>query len=131
MRADNGPSMLYTPQSTSVPVFQGHPSHHVTLLEDQTEGQVDMQHCLLDAVSLPRATLMKFDGDPMNFWLFLNAFDSCVGASSVSDGVKLNRLLEYCTGKAAKVIQPCALLHPTEGYAKARRLLMERFGNDY
>ena len=74
---------------------------------------------------------MKFDGDPMNFWVFMNAFDCCVGTSSVGDGVKLNRLLEYCTGKAAKVIRPCALMHPEEGYAKARSLLVERFGNDY
>ena len=61
----------------------------------------------------------------------MSSFDSCVGCTSVSDAVKLNRLFEDCTGNAAKVIKSCALMHPSKGHQQARRLLYERFGNDY
>ena len=36
-----------------------------------------------------------------------------------------------CKGKALKVIQSCALYHPSVGYPKARELLIKRFGNDF
>ena len=70
-------------------------------------------------MNLPKGSLMTYDGDLMNFWIFQNAFDSCVDNMSVSDSVKLNRLFEYCKGKAAKVIQPCALMEPSVGYERA------------
>ena len=95
------------------------------------EVQVEMHRQLLDAISLPKTSMMTFDGDPMNYWLFVNAFDSCVDSSSINDGAKLNRLFEYCTGKAAKVIKPCALMQPSEGYQRARKLFHDRFGNDF
>ena len=95
----------------------------------ETQAVVSKQ--LLEAVHLPKGSMMTYDGDPMSFWVFMNAFDSCVGSTSVSDSVKLNRLFEYCKGKAAKVIQPCALMEPVEGYNRARKLLKERFGNDF
>ncbi len=106
--------------------------------QDTTQGydpelsdQQMMQRQLLDAVSLPRTTMMTFDGDPMSYWMFINAFESCVDSCLVSDSVKLNRLFEYCKGKAAQVIRPCALMPPSEGYQRARLLLQERFGNEY
>jgi hypothetical protein len=29
------------------------------------------------------------------------------------------------------VVEPCAMMAPNEGYARARKLLCERFGDDY
>ena len=86
---------------------------------------------LIDMVSLPKTSIMTFDGDPMNFYTFMNTFDIAIDSTSVHDGAKLNLLFEYCTGKAYRVIKPCALLPPQEGYKRARRLLHERFGDEY
>ena len=86
---------------------------------------------IVDAMRMPKTTLMTFNGDPMSYWIFMNQFDNAVHNTSVPDGTKLASLFEYCTGKAAKVIKPCALMQPFEGYRKARQLLQERFGNDY
>ncbi|XP_038049665.1 uncharacterized protein LOC119723179 [Patiria miniata] len=98
----------------------------------EPEGVIlTLQRQMLDVMNLPKTSLMSFDGNPMNYWAFMNSFDSCVGNSSVSNGAKLNRLFEYCKGKAARVIQPCAMMKPSEGYAKARTLLKERFGNEF
>ena len=89
------------------------------------------QQQILDFINLPKTTIMTFDGDPLKFCAFASSFDSTVGNSSVDDRVKLNCLLEYCSGKAAQVIMPCTLMSPTEGYHRARELLKKRFGNAY
>lgn len=91
----------------------------------------ELQRRLIDVMSLPKTSLKPFDGDPLNFWSFMHAFDHVVGRTTVDDGSKLNRLFEYCTGKAAKVIQSCVHMHPSDGYVKARQLLTQRFGNEY
>ena len=61
----------------------------------------------------------------------MQSFDSTVGNLLVDESFKLNRLIEYCTGKTARVIQSCVLMSPSEGYIRARELLMKRFGNEY
>ena len=91
----------------------------------------DAQRQMIDLMALPRTSIAKFDGDPLKFWYFMHTFDSTVGRTAVDDGSKLNRLFEYCTGKAVKVIQPCALMNPRDGYAKARQMLADRFGNEH
>ena len=86
---------------------------------------------MLEALNLPKTTIMKFDGDPLDFYIFMNTFDNIVDSASVSDAAKLARLFEYCEDKAKSVIKPCALMSPREGYARARQLLKDRFGNEY
>ncbi|XP_060079686.1 uncharacterized protein LOC132559092 [Ylistrum balloti] len=95
------------------------------------QSELAVQRQLLDIISLPKTCLMTFDGNTMDYWVLMNAYDSAVGRSSASDGVKLNRLLQYCTGKAAQVVKPCGKMNATEEYARARALLKERFGNNY
>jgi hypothetical protein len=90
---------------------------------------VEVQRKMLDLISLPRTSLATFDGNPLEYWSFINAFDCCVGRTSVDDGAKLHRLLEYCKGKAEKMLRPCSLMTPDIGYVKARQLLKDRFGN--
>jgi hypothetical protein len=43
---------------------------------------------LVDFMNLPKASLMQFNGNPLDFYLFLNTFDSVVGNSSVPDSAK-------------------------------------------
>ena len=54
-----------------------------------------------------------------------------VDKTTVEPGAKLQRLFEYCRGKAASIIQTCAMMYPLEGYARARKLLHDRFGNPH
>ncbi len=102
-----------------------------SLKNDSTVQPPNCTEVYADVLSLPKSTMMEFSGDPLDFWLFMNTFDSCVGSLNVSDAAKLTRLLEYCKGKANRVIKPCALMAPTAGYQRARELLVERFGNEY
>ena len=94
------------------------------------QGQ-QQQHQMLETLQMPQAELSPYEGDPMQYWQFVRAFDNNVGSLPVDDSKKLTRLLHYCRGKALTVIQCCASMEPKVGYAKARKLLEERFGNRY
>ena len=54
-----------------------------------------------------------------------------VDKETISDGAKLARLLQYCTGPARKLIQCCTVKEPSGGYHLARQLLQSQFGNAF
>ena len=87
------------------------------------------QQSLVEALQLPKAELMLFDGDPLKYWPFIRAFENTVGQETIGDGAKLTRLLQYCSGKAKILLQCCTVKEPSEGYALALRLLKERYGD--
>ena len=78
-----------------------------------------------------KAELVTFDGNPLEYWSFIRAFENTVGQETIGDGAKLTRLLQYCKGKARQLLQCCAVKGPSEGYALAVRLLKERFGDEH
>ena len=89
------------------------------------------QQQMLDAIQLPKTEIVKFDGDPLMYWLFIRSFENNVDRVLVDNTSKLTRLIYYCTGKALKAIQCCAAINPDEGFYRAKSILKERFGNDY
>ncbi|XP_064635262.1 uncharacterized protein LOC135492633 [Lineus longissimus] len=100
------------------------------LLRVLDQGQ-KQQQLLLDTLQLPKVDLMTFDGDPSKYWMFIRAFEHSVDKHTLDDSVKLSRLLRFCTGKARRVIESCAVKEPAAGYKLARSLLKDRFGNDF
>jgi hypothetical protein len=86
---------------------------------------------LIEAISLPSTQLASFNGDPIQYWPFMRAFETAVGKSSVDDGTKLMRLMYYCTGPARKVVESCAVMPPEQGFVRAKELLKERFGSEF
>ena len=86
---------------------------------------------MISIMQLPKAELMTFNGDPLEFWMFMRSFDNSIGSAAIDDSAKLNRLFQYCKGEALKVIKCCTVTSPSAGYARARALLKERFGDDY
>ena len=54
-------------------------------------SSVLLQQQMLDLLTLPKPQLMTFDGNPLNFHMFLNVFDSCIHVANISDAAKLNR----------------------------------------
>ena len=86
---------------------------------------------LVQALQIPKAELITFDGDPIKYWTFTRAFNNSIGKHAIDDDAKLARLLQYCTGRAYKVIESCAALPTSQGYQRALKLLQERFGDTY
>ncbi|KAK4329183.1 hypothetical protein Pmani_000412 [Petrolisthes manimaculis] len=141
LNLENLPSRTLNPLAAEWPnslgegrVFESHNPRYVVnkpRVYDHVRTSISDQRELIDILQLPKSEIMKYDGDSLKYWLFIRTFDNCVGCTSADSAYKLNRLLQYCTGKALKVIECCAMMKPDEGYHKARQLLKERFGNDY
>ncbi|XP_038065549.1 uncharacterized protein LOC119735724 [Patiria miniata] len=114
----------------TTPTDDDNPQKQASLLELVKRGQ-QQQRCLLATMQLPRAELPTFDGNPLQYWTFLRAFENSVDNADIDVNAKLIRLLKYCTGKARKIIECCAIMQPDVGYQRAKALLKERFGSDY
>ena len=86
---------------------------------------------LADASMLPKSELIHFDGNPLRYYIFMKSFENQVEQDTDDNGRRLQLLIQYCSGKAKKVIESCVLLNREEGYKEAKRLLDERFGSKY
>ena len=86
---------------------------------------------MMQVLQMPKTEMVTFDGDPVKYWTFIKSFENAVGRyRQIDDQAKLARLLQYCTGRAYKVIESCAAM-TTGGYTRALQLLHERFGDKY
>ncbi|XP_064647481.1 uncharacterized protein LOC135500165 [Lineus longissimus] len=122
---------VYTAQQGEVTVSQQDNSALPdALLQVLDQGQ-KQQQLLLDTIQLPKVDLMTFDGDPSKYCLFIRSFENSVDKQTIDDSIKLGRLVRFCTGKARRVIESCSVKEPTVRYQLARKLLKERFGNDF
>ena len=120
------PVMMKPDEDETVP--SPHTQTEMLLLQLLEQGQ-RQQRGLLESVSLPHATLSTYQGDPLKYHEFWRSFENSVDQTSVDDAVKLTRLLHYCAGDVKKLLQPCMIMKPTEGYHKAKILLKEKYGN--
>ena len=86
---------------------------------------------LIGALQAPKVDLPTFKGDPMQYHIFMRAFDDNVERMLSDPSSKLARLTQLCTGEAARVIQGCTLMPPERGYVRARQLLKDRYGDEF
>ena len=122
---------LTVPQTTplTTPAVTG--KNFEDVLAHMLDNTRIQQQSLVESLQLPKTELTTFDGDPIGYWTFIRAFENTVDKDTISESAKLARLLQYCTGAARKLIQCCSIKEPNEGYALARKLLKNRFGNEY
>ena len=52
--------------------------------------------------ALPKSELMSFDGDPLEYFLFISSFENSV-EKDTDDKRRLQLLIQYCGGKASQV----------------------------
>ena len=86
---------------------------------------------LIGVLQAPKVDLPTFKGDPMQYHIFMRAFDNNVGRTISDPSSKLACLMQLCTGEAARVIQGCTLMSPERGYVRARQLLKDRYGDEF
>ena len=86
---------------------------------------------LAAATMLPKPELIQFDGNPLRYFIFMKSFENNVEKDTTDPGRRLQLLIQFCTGKAKRVVENCILMNPDEGYIEAKRLLAERFGSKY
>ena len=68
---------------------------------------------------LPKSELVTFDGNPLRYYIFMKSFETNVEKDTDDYSRWLQLLIQFCVGKAKKVIENCILLDPEEGYKEA------------
>ena len=83
------------------------------------------------ASPLPTPDLVKFDGNPVHYPVFVSNFEAHVGKKSKDPASRLPYLFQYWRGEARALIEFCAVLDPHGGYQKAREILFQNFAQPH
>lgn len=81
--------------------------------------------------TLPPQNIPIFKGDPLEYRLFIRAFEHGVESKTESSKDLLYFMKQYTNGQPRELIRSCLHMDPDKGYRKAKRLLKEHFGNEY
>ena len=79
---------------------------------------------------LPKRDVPVFQGDPLEFRSFIRAFIHAIDSRAESNADKLYFLEQYTRGEARDLVRSCQHMPDHRGYAKALRLLQEKYGNE-
>ena len=80
---------------------------------------------------LPKTEIVTFDGNPLNYHLFMKTIENSVEKFTEDGDKRLQLLIQHCTGKAREAIKSCGMLNGMQGYEKAKELVRKRFGEKY
>ena len=92
---------------------------------------VHQQQQSVMARTLPQSTINPFKGDPIEYCDFIRSFEHLVEQKTPSPSVRLYYLIQYTSGPAQDLMKSCLSMNPEQGYTEARRLLKERYGQEY
>ena len=80
---------------------------------------------------IPRLALSRFSGDPTEYNIFIQGFNSQFHNKLNSNSDRLRYLDQYLEGEAKDLIKGCHYMDPDNGYTEARRLIDEKYGDPY
>ena len=110
-------------------VSQHPPMDILTIMHRQNEitaALVQQQHSL----SLPPRDIPIFEGDPLQYRTFIKAFEQGV-EEKAGKADCLYYLEQFTRGQPKELVRSCQHMAPERGYAMAKGLLQEHFGNQY
>ena len=100
------------------------------------KAKQEMQHghsfeTLSNLMHLPPLELKKFSGEPDEFDDFMTTFNEVIGNVVTSPAARLVRLKSQLSGSALDSIRMCRTDSGDDGYARALKILHDRFGSRY
>ena len=84
-----------------------------------------------EAALLPKSEIIRFDGDAKNYQRFITGFVMMITSRNIPDAAKLTYLIQYCEGKAKRLIEDPVMMTPKDGFEKALQLLKTEFGKKH
>lgn len=81
--------------------------------------------------TLPPQHIPTFMGDPLEYRLFIRAFEHGVESKTESNRDRLYFLEQYTSGQPQELVRSCLHMDQEQGYREAKNLLKEHFGNEY
>ena len=103
----------------------------------QTQQTAQLQQMMIQqqqqslAITLPQPEVPVFKGDPLEYCSFMRAFETLIERKTASASGRLYYLIQYTQGDAQELVRSCLAMNEEEGYYEAKRLLKNRFGQDY
>ena len=107
------------------------PARETSRASGTGESTANNLEALIGVLQAPKVDLPTFKEDPMQYHIFMRAFDDNVERVISDPSSKLARLVQLCTGEAGRVIRGCTLTRPERGYVRARQLLKDRYGDEF
>ncbi|PFX21864.1 hypothetical protein AWC38_SpisGene13647 [Stylophora pistillata] len=102
------------------------------VLGQQQEALHLMAYSLQQALQMPKTELLTFDGNPLNYRLFIKNLEVNIAKRVPDAESRLTYLIQHCTGKAKEAIKDCSIVFPPEhGYENAQDILHRRFGQKH
>lgn len=83
------------------------------------------------ASRLPTRKLSQFDGDPLKYKSFIQAFDKVIVSKESDPQELLYYLIQYTSGPVKQLMESCQHGDAEKGYKKARNLLEQKYGQDF
>lgn len=96
--------------------------------------QVDVTEYLVKnhkATLLPELTIPTFKGDPLEYKSFIRSIEHGVEDRTGDSRDRLQFLLQYTSGQPHELVKSCIHMESSAGYAKAKEMLKEFYGDDY
>ena len=98
------------------------------VLEEQNEITLKLVDQQLKS-SLPPRKLDVFDGNPLNYNVFIKSFEQTIEAKITSNKDRIYFLEKFTCGEPNSLVHSCMYHDGQESYLKAKGLLKDRFGN--
>ena len=98
-----------------------------------TESMMSRLATSIDSIvtrsSLPPLNVVKFSGDPCEYFRFKARFHEMVESQNISEGQKMSRLLQFLDGQAKRSV--AGFEGVPGGLSKALKMLEQRFGQPH
>lgn len=107
------------------------------LLESQQQQNRAMQQLVQQqqqgvmSLTLPQPDMQVFSGDPIDYCDFVRSFENLVERKTPSPSSRLYYLVQYTSGPVKELMKSCLSMREEEGYLEAKRLLRNRYGQNY
>ena len=81
--------------------------------------------------SLPKTEITTFDGDPMDYLMFIRSFVNRIETQTENDSERLYFLQQFTKGKPQEIVKGYTHLQPDRGYCDARAALDRKYGDQH
>ena len=100
-----------------------------TRLTTATLDQNNMNREFIVTRNLPNINIPVFSGDPLQYPIWKNSFETFIDSKRMDPKIKLNFLSQYVTGKPKHFVEHFLLIGTEDANQAGKVLLHERYGN--
>jgi len=122
-------SCMGVDQTSHAPPRHGDPLFEVLKRQEELTSYLIQQQG--NPRILPRREISVFDGDPLQYIAFIRAFEHGIEEKTDNEKDRLYFLKQFTRGQPKDLVCSCQHMAPDRGYALAKRLLQEHFGNEF